>query len=78
MATFQILLAVGLPFGHAAFGGANAVLSAKLRIASALSALVFCAALYIVLERGLFSGGVECIRTNTNRDLGARGHFRRE
>lgn len=58
MATFQILLAVGLPFGHAAFGGANAVLSAKLRIASALSALVFCAALYIVLERGLFSGGV--------------------
>ena len=58
MATFQILLAVGLPFGHGAFGGANAVLSAKLRIASALSALVFCAALYIVLERGLFSGEV--------------------
>jgi len=52
MATFQILLAVGLPLGHAAFGGANAVLSAKLRAASAMSALVFLAAFYVVLARG--------------------------
>jgi hypothetical protein len=51
MATFQILLAAGFPFGRAAFGGANAVLPAKLRAASAMSALVFCAAFYIVLAR---------------------------
>jgi hypothetical protein len=31
MATFQILLAAGFPLGRAAFGGANAVLPAKLR-----------------------------------------------
>jgi hypothetical protein len=51
MATFQILLAVGVPLGHAAFGGANAVLPAKLRGASAISALVFVAAFYVVLAR---------------------------
>jgi hypothetical protein len=51
MATFQILLAVGLPLGHAAFGGANAVLPARLRRASAISALVFVAAFYVVLAR---------------------------
>jgi hypothetical protein len=52
MATFQILLTIGLPLGHAAFGGANAVLPAKLRAASAMSALVFLAAFYVVLARG--------------------------
>jgi hypothetical protein len=52
MATFQILLAVGLPLGHAAFGGANAVLPAKLRAASAMSTLVFFAGFYVVLARG--------------------------
>src|ERR1019366_7227327 len=55
LATFQILLAAGLPLGDAAFGGANAVLSTKLRFASASSALLFVAALYVVLaRRGLF------------------------
>ena len=52
MATFQILLALGLPLGHAAFGGANALLSAKLRVASVISALLFVAAFYVVLARG--------------------------
>ena len=52
MATYQILLAVGLPLGHAAFGGANAVLPSKLRAASAMSALLFFAAFYVVLARG--------------------------
>jgi hypothetical protein len=52
MATFQILLAMGLPLGHAAFGGTNAVLSAKLRVASVISALLFVAAFYVVLARG--------------------------
>jgi hypothetical protein len=52
MAIFQILLAVGLPLGHAAFGGTNAVLPEKLRAASAMSALLFFAAFYVVLARG--------------------------
>ena len=52
MATLQILLAMGLPLGRAAFGGANAILPAKLRAASAMSALIFLAALYVVLARG--------------------------
>ena len=58
LATFQILLAAGLPFGDAAFGGANAVLSTKLRFASASSAVLFVAALYVVLARGGLFGVV--------------------
>jgi hypothetical protein len=49
MGTFQILLAAGFPLGRAAFGGANALLPMKLRAASAMSALIFCAAFYVVL-----------------------------
>jgi hypothetical protein len=56
MATFQILLALGLPLGHAAFGGAKAVLPAKLRAASAMSALIFLAAFYVVLAHAGFLG----------------------
>ena len=56
MAVFQVLLAIGLPLGRAAFGGANAVLPAKLRAASAMSALLFLAALYAILARGGFIG----------------------
>jgi hypothetical protein len=52
MAAFQVLLALGFPLGHAAFGGRDAVLPARLRIASAMSAAIFCAACYIVLARG--------------------------
>jgi hypothetical protein len=52
MAIFQVLLALGLPLGHAAFGGTETVLRAKLRAASVISALVFFAAFYVVLARG--------------------------
>jgi hypothetical protein len=51
-AIFQVLLAAGLPLGHAAFGGANAVLPPKLRFASAASSLVFFLALYVALAQG--------------------------
>ncbi len=54
MVVFQILLAVGLPLGRAAFGGANPVLPAKLRAASAMSALLFLTAFYAILARGGF------------------------
>lgn len=48
---FQILLALALPFGHAAWGGAHRVLPARLRVASALSAVPLVLAAWIVLAR---------------------------
>ena len=57
MATFQILLAMGVPLGHAAFGGMNAVLPARLRVASVISSTLFVAAVYVVLARGGLFGG---------------------
>ena len=58
LAVFQALLAAGFPYGAAAFGGGNTVLPTRLRIASAISATLFCGALYVVLaEGGLFGAG---------------------
>jgi len=51
VAVFQILLALALPFGHAAWGGAHRVLPARLRLASALSAVSLALAAWIVLAR---------------------------
>ena len=51
VAIFQILLALALPFGRAAWGGAYRVLPPHLRIASALSALPLGLAAWIVLAR---------------------------
>ena len=56
MATCQTVLALGLLLGHAAFGVAEAVLPAKWRATSAMSALIFLAAFYVVLARGEFLG----------------------
>ena len=53
---FQLLLAAGVPLGRAAFGGENRVLSKKLRIVSAASAVVFVAAFYVILARSGFFG----------------------
>jgi hypothetical protein len=47
---FQVLLAVGAPLGGAAFGGAHVVLPSTLRIASAVSALLFLGAIWAVLS----------------------------
>ena len=52
MVIFQILLVAGLPLGHGAFGGENQILSRKLRFLSAMTVVVFLAALYIILARG--------------------------
>ena len=55
LAVFQMLLAAGLPYGAAAFGGTKTVLPSRLRVASAISSALFGAALYVVLaEGGLF------------------------
>jgi hypothetical protein len=62
MAIFQLFLAMGFPLGHAAFGGTNAVLPTRLRAASAMSALLFVAAFYVVLARGgLFGAARESV-----------------
>ncbi len=55
---FQVSLAAGLPLGAAAFGGGNVVLPRKLRVASAVSAVIFLAAFYFVLARGGLFGAV--------------------
>jgi hypothetical protein len=57
LAVFQILLAAGLPYGHAAYGGTISVLPTKLRLASAVSSLVFFVAFYVILARGGLLGG---------------------
>ena len=56
LAVFQVLLALGYPLGRAAWGGKHERLPANLRIASAISAVVFLAAVILVLERaGMFT-----------------------
>ena len=55
---FQILLAAGMPLGRAAFGGASDTLSPELRVASAVSALLFLGAIWTVLARaGVIAAG---------------------
>jgi hypothetical protein len=51
VAIFQILLAIGLPLGGAAWGGTHRVLPPRLRIASAFSSLLLGLAAWIVLAR---------------------------
>ena len=49
---FQALLAAGVPWGRAAWGGQNDVLPTGYRIGSVLSALFFIFAILITLSRG--------------------------
>jgi hypothetical protein len=51
LVVFQLLLAAGLPLGHAAWGGQHRVLPAKLRRSSALAALVLAGTAWVVLAR---------------------------
>lgn len=52
---FQVLLAMGSPLGRAAFGGNDVILPTRRRVLSAVSALIFLAALFVILARaGLF------------------------
>lgn len=58
IAVFQIALAAGVPWGHAAWGGAHAHLSTAQRTGSAVAVVVMAAAALIVLGRaGLWSAG---------------------
>jgi hypothetical protein len=51
IAAFQVALAAGAPLGHAAWGGADARLPTRLRVASAGSVPVYAAAALVVLGR---------------------------
>lgn len=51
LAVFQAALAAGAPWGHAAWGGGDAHLSAGQRVASAAAAIIYAAATLIVLGR---------------------------
>jgi hypothetical protein len=50
IALFQAALALGVPWGHAAWGGADADLSAPQRVGSAISVVVWSLAAVVVLE----------------------------
>jgi hypothetical protein len=54
IAVFQVALAAGAPWGHAAWGGAHAHLSTAQRIGSAAAVVVWTAAVLIVLARAGF------------------------
>ncbi|MEL7115597.1 MAG: hypothetical protein AAGP08_08390 [Pseudomonadota bacterium] len=49
---FQVMLAAGLPLGRLAWGGAHRVLPQRLRLSSAVSALLTLAGLVIVSQAG--------------------------
>ena len=51
LSAFEVALAAGVPWGAAAFGGASAMLEPALRVAAAVSAVVWAAAGLIVLRR---------------------------
>lgn len=52
VATFQLLLALGAPWGRAALGGANeGTLPPELRVVSSVSMVIFITAAFVVLGR---------------------------
>lgn len=51
LGVFQLALAFGAPFGHAAWGGDAAELTSGLRIGSAVSVVFYAAAATVVLAR---------------------------
>jgi hypothetical protein len=51
LAVFQLLLAVGLPLGAAAWGGQNRVLPRRQRLASVSAAVILVFAAYVLLAK---------------------------
>ena len=51
LAAFELALAAGVPWGHAAFGGADAVLTPPFRVAAGISTVVWAGAALVVLRR---------------------------
>jgi hypothetical protein len=81
IALFQLLLSLGVPLGHAAWGGRHAELGSGLRAASAVSAVLLLSAAVIVLGRaGMVRGPVAVYRRGTwvivgSLALSALGNF---
>ena len=66
LALFQVALAAGADWGHAAWGGANAELPSAQRIGSAVAVLIWTAAALVVLGRaGLLGSGRGLYRWGT-------------
>lgn len=60
MIIFQVMLAAGLPFGRAAWGGQHDVLPARLRVGSLLAGGILTLAAWVVLARaGIASPGAD-------------------
>jgi hypothetical protein len=56
IAAFQVALALGVPWGRAAYGGSSETLPPELRVASAVAAVVWLLAAAVVLGRGGYWG----------------------
>jgi len=57
LATLQVLLAFGAPFGRLAWGGQHRVLPTKLRVGSVISVAVYAAMAALLLSRaGMIAG----------------------
>ena len=51
LVAFQLGLAMGMPWGKAAYGGRNAVLSQRLRITSGMAVVIWLVAMLLVIRR---------------------------
>lgn len=56
IAAFQLALALGVPWGRAAYGGSSATLAPELRVASAVATVVWLLAAAVVLGRAGYWG----------------------
>jgi hypothetical protein len=56
LATFQLLLALGVPWGRAAWGGGQEILPSELRVASGVATFVWIGAALLVLARAGYIG----------------------
>ncbi len=56
IAAFQLALAIGMPWGRAAYGGTSATLAPELRMASAVATVVWLLAAAVVLGRAGYWG----------------------
>ena len=52
LSIFQLLLAIGLPFGRVAYGGKYEKLPNNLRIMSLIAVVIFIFGIFIILEQG--------------------------
>lgn len=64
IAIFQVLLALGYPFGEFAMGGYYKVLPKKLRIASVANALILLFMGFVILEHTNAIIGIDFLSTN--------------